>query len=508
MKGNTKADNKDKKNNFTDDEIKALTQIKEYKLACEANVVASLWKNPELFYTYDNLKLESFTHNEWKVYWQIGYDIVIKENKPHLDEITVNLYLEKHLKLKSKYEEYGEFQKMELAKGYVKVENIEGYISELNKWNTVIKLIKMRFPVSDRIKDFVDMKVDDIYNEYEAVLNHIFIDVEGDDKTYSLADNIDELIDELDEGAAVGLPLYNSPMLTEETGGNLEGNITLVGGLSGTGKTAISRSLIIPSIIDNNEKIVIMINEEGLKKWQREMIIWVANNIYKEDVQKYKLRNGKYTPEFKTFLKEKCAKWIKDHKEYVLLKPFKKYSSDKAIKCIKKYAHMGVKYFMLDTFKADADGNVSEAMWLAMQQNMVKIYDTIKEESKNVHIWITFQLSKSSSKQRYYSQDNVGMAKNIIDVASTCLMIRNVYEDELPNADGSKNKNELQVFKRGGKSGKTKIPVKLEHNKHYQIIFIVKNREGSSNDYQIVVEHDLSRNTYNEVGLTIISPDF
>lgn len=488
---------------FNDEEIEALKQIKEYKRTCESNIVSILFKEPDLFYTYDNLTVDSFLHNEWKVFFSIGNDLVVKENKTVLDEITINLYLEKHKKLKEKYIEYGGYETIELAKTYVKIENIEGYIQELAKWNTVINLAKARFPISHRLKAFVDMNLEEIYDEYEALFNHIFINADGEDKTYDICDGIDELIDKLDEGLAIGLPLYNSPMLTNETGGNLEGNITLCGGLSGMGKTTLSRTLLVPSILDKGEKLVVMINEEGLAKWQREFLIWVANNIYKEDVQKYKLRDGNYSPEFKSFLKDKCAGWIKDHKKQIIIKPFKKYSTSKAIKCIKKYCHMGVKYFMLDTYKADADTSNSEAFWFNLQQNMVKIYDTIKPESKNVHIWITFQLAKSSSKQRFYSQDNVGMAKNIIDVASTCIMIRSVFEDEFK--DG---KHELKVYKLGGKNKKTKVPVELDKNKHYQILFVVKNREGSSNDYQIVVEHDLSRNIYNEVGLCCVPVDF
>ena len=42
---------------------------------------------------------------------------------------------------------------------------------------------------------------------------------------------IEELIEELNEGLAVGLPYHNMPMATKETGGQYLGSITLVGGL-------------------------------------------------------------------------------------------------------------------------------------------------------------------------------------------------------------------------------------------------------------------------------------
>ena len=489
---------------FEEELLKASKKIREYKKACEANIVSILWKNYELYYTYDNLKLANFTENVWKVYWQIGYDIVIKEKKQVLDDITVGLYLEKHLRLKEQYEKYKGYETIENAKAYVKTENMDGYINELHKWNAVLDLLKRKFPIFDRISDFVDMTSEQIYDEFEAVLNHVFVNVEGDDVTHDISDGLDELIEELDQGLAVGLPLHNTPILNKEIGGNLEGNITLVGGLSGVGKTALSRVLLLPSILDHKEKIIIMINEEGKKKWQREFLVWVANNIFKEDLQKYIVRDGKYKSEVKALLK-KCSDWIKQYKNTIILKPFTQYTTAKAIKTIKKYSSMGVKYFVLDTYKADAKTLSSEAFWFSMQQNMVEINDVIKPEAKNVHIWITFQLSKGSSKQRHYDQDNIGMAKNIVDVASTCLMIRTVFDDELEGG-----KRELDVYRKEKRQGniESQIPVKLKKGKNYQIIFIVKNREGSTNSYQIVVEFDLSRNVYKEVGFTVVPVDF
>ena len=134
---------------------------------------------------------------------------------------------------------------------------------------------------------------------------------------------------------------------------------------------------------------------------------------------------------------------------------------------------------------------------------MTRIYDVIKESNCNVSLVPTFQLAKGSSKQRYYTQENIGVSKNIIDVASVCVMIRNIFEDEYEGG-----KKALEVFKLGGKNKKTHIPIKLDKKKHYQILFIVKNREGSSNQYQIVIEHDMSKNIVNEVGFTIVPADF
>ena len=488
---------------YQEEKLKCAKQVKEYKVACEANIVSIFYKKPELMYDYQ-LKLEDFSENTWRVYWQIAYDIIVKEKKSVLDDITVGLYLEKHSKLKQKYDEYGGYDTIDKATEYIKTSNISGYVNELKKWETVIRMIASGFPVTDRIKEFVDMSLDEIYKEYDALLNHIFINAEEDVMSYSLSDGIYDLIEQLNKGIAVGLPYDNMPTLTKETGGQLPGNITLVGGLSNMGKTTLTRTMLIPSAVKYGERLVILVNEEGKAKWQRELIVWVANNIYKTDLQKFVVRDGKFSDEVKELL-YKCADWIAEKSENNMLTiiPFARYETQKAIRVIKKYASLGVKYFILDTYKADA-GSRSDRMWLDMQQNMVDIYDTVKAEGgKNVHITITFQLAKSSARQRFYSQDNIGMTKSIIDPASTCLMLRDVFEDEYTG-----EKNALKVYRLDGKNNKSKIPVKLDHDKHYQLIFIVKNREGAANSIQIVCEHDMSRNLLKEVGFTSVPVDF
>lgn len=484
---------------FEKEQIEVAKKILEFKLGAEANVVSIIYKNPdELFNT--NLVLDDFSNNVWKVYFQIAYDIIVIEKKNVLDDITVGLYLEKHPKLRAKYKEYGEFETIQSAMGYVNTQNLFGYITEMRKWKAVIELCKKGFPVKDRLSDFNDMTAEDIYNEYEVFLNHTFVNIDSDVKSYDICYQIHELIEKLDAGNAIGLPYHDMPTLTNECGGQYLGSITLLGGISNAGKSTVARSTTLPSIIEKNEKIVIMVNEDSKEKWQREMLVWICNNIFKYDMQKHTVRDGKYSEEVKATL-HKAADWLeektKDH--MITIIPFIQYQTSKAIKEIKKYAAMGVKYFILDTFKMDA-GKIGNNAWMDMQQAMVNIKDTIKSESLNVHILITFQLEKGSSVMRYYTQNNIGMAKNIVDVASTCIMIRDIFEDEY---DGEKRA--LSVYRPEGKG--SKVQVHLNKEKKYQLFFIVKNQEGAANAYQIVAEHDKSRNIIKEVGITNVMPD-
>lgn len=473
-------------------------KVLEYKKVAEGNVVGIIYAQPDEIYNI-NLTPDDFNDEYYKMYYAIAHNIIVTEGKSALDEMTVEFYLDKKDEIKKKYEEAGGYDEIDYIKNCVNVENLDGYVSEMRKWAAVIKLCKYGFPVKDRIKEYVDMSADAIYTELETWLNHTFVDIDKDIKSYDISDGIDELIDSLDEGNGLGLPYYNMPMLTNETGGQYMGSITLVGGLSNVGKSTFCRTTTIPSIIEKGERIVVMLNEDGLSKWQRELLVFVCNNILKYDIQKYVVRDGNYSEEVKAKLHE-AATWIRENTQNhtITVIPFQNYQTSKAIKVIRKYANLGVRYFVIDTFKMDA-GKVTENSWLQMQQSMVEINDVVKPEALNLHILITFQLNKGSVKQRYYTQDNIGMSKSIIDVASTCIMIRDLYKDEYPNES-----KEVKVYRL---EGKTPLPVTIDPDKRYQIVFIVKNREGAANDHQIVIEHDLSRNVMKEIGIANIMPD-
>jgi len=167
---------------FEQENIEVIKQIGEYKLIAEANAVVTLYKNPDLI-RETNLRLEDIHDNTWRVFFSIAYDLINTEKKKTLDEITVNMYLSKHSKLRQKYEEYGGYETIQNATAYIKEENFESYVNEVKKWNAVIKLAKIGFPVKDKLSEYVDSKAEDIYNELEALLNHTFVNIDAEVKT-------------------------------------------------------------------------------------------------------------------------------------------------------------------------------------------------------------------------------------------------------------------------------------------------------------------------------------
>lgn len=483
--------------------IETVKKINEYKLIAEANAVSSIYKNPDLIRD-TSLKLEDITNNAWRVYFSIANDIINVEQKNTLDEITINMYLSKHSKLSRKYDEYGGYSKIESSFIYVIEDNFDSYVSEIKKWNAVLKLAKIGFPVKDRLSKYVDSKAEDIYNELEALLNHTFINVETEVKTYNACEGLFDLIDKLNSGSQVGMPLKDCDILNREIGGiNFNGNIYGLGASSGVGKSTTAINYLMPSVLDNNEKMVMMINEEDQDKVKRELLIWVANNIYHGELHKYVLRDGHFSQEVldKLYQAARYLESLKDRRNITIV-PFEKYTAKEAIKVIKKYSSMGVRLFVLDTLKESSDARNIET-WKSMERDMVDLYDVIKPAAKNVALFVTYQLGKASVKVRYLTNNEIGQAKNILDVFSVNLMMRKPFDDEFPGGS-----HEIKAYKLAGKNNSSKIPFHMERNKHYMITFITKNRFGSTDQFQIISEYDLSTNMHKDVAICNIAQDF
>lgn len=225
--------NKSKLTPFEQEQAEVAKQILSYKLSAESNIVSILYKNPDEFYNID-LELDDFNNNVWRVYFEIAHDLVVKEQKNVLDDVVIGIYLEKHSKLRKKYEEYGGYNTILRVMEQVKEDNLYAYIVELRKWQAVLRMIKHGYPIKDNLSKYTDMTQEEIYNDFEINLNHIFMNKSESAKSYNIFENMHEFINELNENSEVGMPFHNAELLTDATGGfNLNGHIYGLGAGSG-----------------------------------------------------------------------------------------------------------------------------------------------------------------------------------------------------------------------------------------------------------------------------------
>lgn len=490
---------KNKENPILEQRKKIAKQILENKKRDEASIVSLMYKNPDLL-RETNLTINDFHNNDWRVYFEILRALVVDEKKEVITDIEVGLYLNQHPKLKKEYYDNGGYDTIEELKEYSEEENFESYLAGLRKWNTVIKLLERGFPIDEnKLKSICDMSIDDLYTEYAVYLNDIFVNVENNVNSYNGFEGMRELVDELDEGKATGIPFANCDILNGEIGGMLGGNIIGIGASSGVGKSTLSINYIFPSMIDYDLRAVFIINEEDETKFKKEALVWYCNNEMKKKlkkpVTKRTLRDGHFDAETKEALYE-AAQWFEEMKDNhnITIIPLEQYTAKTVVKLLKKYSKMGCDVIVVDTLKESYDSRGQES-WKSLMTDCVDFYDVIKHT--DTCLVITYQLVKNKS--RYLSNADIGISKGILDVFSVNLFFRRPMQDEI-----DEGKNKLYCYRM---EGKTPITVHLEKDKHYMICFISKNRFGQG-DIQIISEADFSVNKYEDLGYCVVPQDF
>ena len=498
---NTKGSVKNKKSAWETECEKTSKKIDEITLGIEANIVATLYAKPEFLYQYE-FALNDFNSNVWRVYWAIINELIINEKKNEIDELVVGFYLQKHSKLQEKYDEYGGWNTIQQATEYIKVENFDSQYRELHKWNTIKSMMKQGFPIANDFSNFADMSLEDIYDLYNVRLNHIFANADCEVKSYDISDGLEEYIDKLDKGVTYDLPLDSAPILNNLISTFHRGTIVGLGAGTGVGKTTTILRFMLPSIISQQKKLLILLNESNQHQIQSELIIYVANNIFNYDLQKQTLKRGNFTDEVKNILK-KAVDYINQLKDKHLITiiPLEKFDVSQCIKLLNKYASLGVSYAILDTFKTGV-GNHKESNWEVQMQDMVNLYDVVKPASRNMFLAVTYQLAKSSLNVRYLTNNHIGNSKNIADVWDVNLMMRKPFQDEFEGG-----KNEITYYRLEGVNNRTKIPEKLDRDKNYLIMFITKNRWGETDPFQVIYEFDMSRNKLKECGICNLVED-
>lgn len=481
-----------------------IEELKKHKQLSELQYVVSLYKNPIYLDEY-GVDRRKITNKGWRLYYEIILRMVDNKSYNVVDEINVDLYVTQSKDLKKEYDKYGGWATIKEASSIIEEENIQNYRTDVIRYDALIKMANNGLPVERDWEKISDFTYEELHTYSDGVVAGIFSDEEsGEDQIHDIKHEMWDMIEQADKGISRGLPV-SSRLLNSSINGQILGNITMLAAASGVGKSFLTLCLTMPSFIENEVPTLIMCNEEDLAKWQRELITWVANNVIKNKGKdkrtpfiKSRFYQGNFTTEEWEILKE-AKEWVdqKIKDGLITFMSFNSFSMEKAIRQIKNQtATKGIKYFIIDTLKLDNDtgSNVTDLAWLQLQQNMVKLYNVIKPTAKNVHVWVTYQLNKST-KTRFLDQTSLGMSKNVADVVSTLLLTRRVLTNE--------------------KSGSGSLTVKTFENKEkqlnpdedYRIIFVDKNRSGSTSR-QIVLGVDMGRNKIRDVGYTVVAEDY
>lgn len=489
--------------------MKFVKEFVEPSFIHESLLCGYLWSEPSLYQKYRHHKItpQTFTESVWYFYFSLGQEM-FENGVRDFDDKTVYSYVTSKPKengKKSYIDAYNSFGAYATISELIEVctednQNETYHFSEVQKYESLRNLQRASLidPSDHKIVTLlakmslqqVNLYVQTKYKEAFSQINS------GDVVEHDLATGLAHVVDEMDEGEAMGIPLHDAPRLNRKIKGWKDGALYYLILASGVGKSSIAMEKFILSLFENNEKALLAINEESNSKWQQILLATVASKILKTPVNREKMAQGGFDDATREKLLN-AAKWAEENgKDLVKTIEMKRYRIEDIFSRIELYRPKGFKKLIIDTFKPDRSAG-DMARWEAFSNAAQDLHDLIKEDNYNMGTLATVQL-KLGKEGRFLDLDSTGKSMEINEVASVVMMGRLLFDDEY---EGEKHALKPYNYEQDQFSGQwyTK-PYKLDPDKQYLVLFLAKNRFGSEEE-QIMFEMNYGLNSYREVAL-------
>ena len=475
---------------------KCLQTINKNRDEIEAPFVFCFWKDPDLYDDYrfiNDKKDETLKSEDARFYFNLG-KALYNAGFRKFDNITVYNFLQDKPTVKEAFENYGGYREVESLKQLVNTENVDAYFDKIAKLNTLDMLCRFTFNSFEDVSKFDKMTSQQVYDFFEYKLSDISITSTHDVEEESLVID-DDFIEECNTGDAVGISYAkNCPILNYLTLGVPLGEMFMIAGHSGVGKSSFAFENIILPMTEDGVKVSIVSNEMRSKDYK---IMLLAHILTKElnywGLTRKQIKMGHFNEEQRTMLDK--AKAISKEK-YSNLGFIKFFDNDigKVLKYIKKKSKRGYQVFVWDTMKSD--DSLDEKMFLQLLMNSRKVFQLASKE--NISIITTYQLALYTVNQRYLDASCLANGKQIKEVFSEMVYMRQLWQDEYTGCKYDCKVYQLQKNEEG-KYTKVKKMIDLDPNKKYIVAFLDKTRNDEDKQ-QVLYEVNGRFNSWKEIG--------
>lgn len=473
-----------------------LDKINERRGETEAPFVFCLWKNPDLYddYKFVNEKDDDIIRDEdAKFYFNLGRGLY-NEGYRNFDNISVYTFLKDKPAVQKKFEEYGGYREVEEFKGLVNDENIHAYFDKIAKLNILDEMCKTTFSSFEKLERFEKMSSQQIYDFFEYKLNSISIGATHDVEEENLIID-DKFVAECNSGDTVGISYgRRCPLLNYLTLGVPLGDMFMIAGHSGAGKSSFAFENMILPMTQDGVKVSIVSNEMRSKDYKVMLLVHIlTKELNYWGLTRKQIKIGNFTEEQREMISR--AQKISEEK-YSNLKFVKLFDNDvtKVMKYIRMNAKKGYQVFLWDTMKSD--DSLDEKMFLQLLVNSRKIFQLASKE--NISIITTYQLALYTVNQRYLDAGCLANGKQIKEVFSEMVYMRTLWDDEYT---GQKYDCKPYTLVRNseGKYTGVKRFIELNPEKKYIVVFLDKTRNDEDKQ-QVLYEVNGRFNSWNEIG--------
>ena len=413
-----------------------------------------------------------------------------------LDEVTILSNLSQDAI--DKYEDMGGWDSIQHQIDIINTQNFDTYIDILYRENILLHMHSDGFNLLREIdvngkkiiplKLFRKMTAEEVTDWYDARISSYGTGYSSKVLEEEEIDFDDEFIESCQEGEENGVPFdiagYDIngeeincfPFLSRQIMGLLEGTFTMMGGFSSVGKSSWWVTVLM-SLLYYDRKILIISNEESVKKFKVKFMIWLLgkrNRYFK--LTKKKMTSGDINSESRDQLTQVQKFWRENYKGRVKFISI----NDADMRVVKKKIRENVLRYgydcvLYDTFKiqeSDFEGTRQDLSLVRDSRELDKI-----AKKYNIIMLASVQLAERLKGKLFLDSSVLSNSKQIKEILENLFLMRTVYDEELDE----KNKFYCRPFRLKKVNDKwIEEEYTPDRNAVYRALFVEKTRNGNN----------------------------
>lgn len=413
-----------------------------------------------------------------------------------LDEVTILSNLSQDAI--DKYEDMGGWDSIQHQIDIINTQNFDTYIDILYRENILLHMHSDGFNLLKEIdvngkkiiplKLFRKMTAEEVTDWYDARISSYGTGYSSKVLEEEEIDFDDEFIESCKEGEENGVPFdiagYDIngeeincfPFLSRQIMGLLEGTFTMMGGFSSVGKSSWWVTVLM-SLLHYDRKILIISNEESVKKFKVKFMIWLLgkrNRYFK--LTKKKMTSGDINAESRDQLTQVQKFWRENYKGKVKFISI----NDADMRVVKKKIRENVLRYgydcvLYDTFKiqeSDFEGTRQDLSLVRDSRELDKI-----AKKYNIIMLASVQLAERLKGKLFLDSSVLSNSKQIKEILENLFLMRTVYDEELDE----KNKLYCRPFRLKKVNDKwIEEEYAPDRNAVYRALFVEKTRNGNN----------------------------
>lgn len=304
---------------------------------CVQQVLGCLMKHPQYFNEVDKYSfLLSDFPRKFDKYIFSAINGLYVNGAEKIQIVDIENYLKSDAIAEQTFKDENGIEYLQDIQELTEVENFPYYYNKLKKFNLLKDLYRSGFDISqfyseDTIspegrkvnQEFEHLTTKDITEKVRRKLLGIESKYETTDEieVESLADGIDDLIDNLDEEQEIGMPIQGS-IYNQVINGALKGTLTIRSGASGTGKTRntvgdacylaygtrYNQETCEWEQVGSTEKVLLVITEQRKKEVQKMVLAYLTG------INESRFRYGNFT-EYERGLLKQASSIVRKYKD-------------------------------------------------------------------------------------------------------------------------------------------------------------------------------------------------